>query len=114
MVGVPAGACSTQRLSAGRLGLEVAAVTVCGPGPRPEVLVPDVEWQVIRDATSTTFENRYEGGERSQRVLERARANRSRGHPGGLAGRAHRPAHAGLPMTSSPAVISHLPAPLRF
>lgn len=56
-----------------RLGLNTAVVTVCGPDIEPEVLLPDVSWHVFRDTTSTTFENRYAGGHRNQRLLDRAR-----------------------------------------
>jgi sugar/nucleoside kinase (ribokinase family) len=56
-----------------RLGLSVAVVTACGPDIEPESLLADVSWHVIRDEASTTFENRYEGGSRSQRLLDRAR-----------------------------------------
>ena len=55
------------------LGLEVAAVTVCGPGLQPEEVLPDVSWQVHRDGVSTVFENRYADGERRQRLLSIAR-----------------------------------------
>ncbi len=57
-----------------RLGLNTAVVTVCSPDVEPEALVPDVSWHVLRDEASTTFENRYVGGQRSQRVLDQARA----------------------------------------
>ncbi|MGE0686601.1 MAG: PfkB family carbohydrate kinase [Dehalococcoidia bacterium] len=56
-----------------RLGLNTAVVTVCGPDVDPEALVPDVSWMVLRDNTSTTFENQYEGGSRSQRILDQGR-----------------------------------------
>jgi sugar/nucleoside kinase (ribokinase family) len=56
-----------------RLGLQVAAVTVCSGDLDPASLAPEVSWQVINDETSTTFENRYAEGQRSQRVLAQAR-----------------------------------------
>ncbi len=56
-----------------RLGLNVAAVTICSAEIDPETLLPGVSWHTIRDTTSTTFENRYVEGRRSQRVLAQAR-----------------------------------------
>jgi hypothetical protein len=55
-----------------RLGLNVAAVTVCSSDIDPVALAPGVSWQVINDETSTTFENRYAEGQRSQQVLAQA------------------------------------------
>src|SRR5688572_26286941 len=56
-----------------RLGLSTAVVTVCDNEIQPETLVPGATWHVIRDNTSTTFENREENGRRQQRVLAQAR-----------------------------------------
>jgi sugar/nucleoside kinase (ribokinase family) len=56
-----------------RLGLNVAAVTACGPEIEPQALMPDVQWHVVRDTTSTTFENRYADGRRTQQLIDRAR-----------------------------------------
>jgi sugar/nucleoside kinase (ribokinase family) len=56
-----------------RLGLNTAVVTVCDHEIQPETLVPGVNWQVIGDNTSTTFENREVDGRRQQRVLDQAR-----------------------------------------
>lgn len=56
-----------------RLGLDVSAVTVCSSDVDLAALAPEVSWRVINDETSTTFENRYAEGQRSQRVLAQAR-----------------------------------------
>ena len=56
-----------------KLGLNVAVVTACGPEIDPPSLLPDVSWHVVPDMASTTFENRYEGDERTQLLLDRAR-----------------------------------------
>jgi len=56
-----------------KLGLNVSCVTACGPEIEPESLMPDVSWLVVRDESSTTFENRYAEGHRTQRLLARAR-----------------------------------------
>jgi sugar/nucleoside kinase (ribokinase family) len=56
---------------ASRLGLDVAAVTACGADIEPQALLPGVSWHVIACEATTTFENLYDDGRRSQRLLAR-------------------------------------------
>jgi hypothetical protein len=69
----PGGSIVYAATQAKRLGLSVGAVTACGPDVNPQAIVPGVEWQVVRDKVTTTFENRYVDGRREQRVLALAR-----------------------------------------
>ncbi len=54
-----------------KLGLNTAVVTAWAESLDPAALVPGVAWQVRHDENSTTFENRYVDGNRTQRLLAR-------------------------------------------
>jgi sugar/nucleoside kinase (ribokinase family) len=56
-----------------RLGLQVRVLTACADDLEPQSLLPDVDWLVVPSETTTTFENRYEDGARSQRILATGR-----------------------------------------
>jgi hypothetical protein len=64
----PGGSVAYAAKQAVRLGLHVGAVTRCGPDVDPSAIVPEAEWHVVRAVTTTTFENRYVGGRREQRL----------------------------------------------
>jgi 1D-myo-inositol 3-kinase len=66
----PGGSVFYAACQAQRLGLEVAAVTRCATDVDPASILPGVEWHVVPSATTTTFENRYQEGNRIQRVPE--------------------------------------------
>ena len=68
----PGGGVTFGAVQAARLGLSVAAVSSCSQDLEPARLVPQATWHVIPSAESTRFDNRYEAGRRSQRVLSRA------------------------------------------
>jgi hypothetical protein len=51
----------------------VAAVTACATDIDPEALLPGVRWRVAASEATTTFENLYDGGRRTQRLLARGR-----------------------------------------
>jgi hypothetical protein len=53
---------------ASKLGLGVAVVTACDSDIEPERLLAGVEWHIVPSLASTTFENRYDDGRRSQRL----------------------------------------------
>jgi sugar/nucleoside kinase (ribokinase family) len=67
------GSVAYASLQASRLGLQTAAVTACAPDISPAELLPRTQWHVLPSDQTTTFQNTYEGGERSQRVLETGR-----------------------------------------
>jgi pfkB family carbohydrate kinase len=58
---------------ASRLGIDVAVVTACADDLDPAALLPDVAWHVLPSEVTTTFENVYDSGVRSQRLLARGR-----------------------------------------
>jgi sugar/nucleoside kinase (ribokinase family) len=60
-------------ITAARLGLKAAILTSCGPGLLSEDPLPGVEVRSVSARQSTVFENRYEGGGRTQRLLGHAR-----------------------------------------
>jgi sugar/nucleoside kinase (ribokinase family) len=51
------------------LGLDVAAITACADDIDPTGLLPDVAWHVQPSEETTSFENDYTDGRRSQRLL---------------------------------------------
>lgn len=59
-------------VQARRFGLSVAAVTSCAADLQPGELLPGIDWRILPSETTTTFENTYESGRRTQRVLARA------------------------------------------
>ncbi len=59
-------------VQARRFGLSVAVVTSCAPDIDPQDIVSGVEWRVIPSKETTSFENVYDDGHRTQRVLSRA------------------------------------------
>jgi hypothetical protein len=69
----PGGCVTYAAAQAVRLGLNAAAVTTCSPEVDPEAIVPGAAWHVLPETTTTTFENRYSDGRRSQRLLALAR-----------------------------------------
>jgi 1D-myo-inositol 3-kinase len=54
-----------------KLGAEVAVFTACADDIEPEAILPAAEWLVQPSTATTTFENRYEDGQREQRLLAR-------------------------------------------
>lgn len=56
-----------------RLGLSSVAVTCCSPDVSPAEHLPHTQWHVLPDEQTTTFENRYDGPARAQRLIETAR-----------------------------------------
>ena len=60
-------------IQARRLGLSVAAVSSCAADLQPRDIVPGVDWLLIPSEETTTFENMYESGHRTQHVMSRAR-----------------------------------------
>ena len=69
----PGGGVFYAAVQAQKLGLKVAAVTRCAADLDPQSVLSDVDWHVVPDEKSTTFENWHEEGVRRQRVLARAR-----------------------------------------
>jgi sugar/nucleoside kinase (ribokinase family) len=69
----PGGGVSFGAVQAQRLGLNVAVVTSCSPDVDPERLFPGVDWRIVPSDQSTSFDNRYAGGRREQRVVSQAR-----------------------------------------
>ena len=67
----PGGGVLYAAAQASRLGLDVAAITACGTDIAPRSLLPGVSWHVIACEATTTFENLYDAGRRSQRLLAR-------------------------------------------
>ena len=72
----PGGSVAYAAAQARALGLSVGAVTCCGPDVDPASIVGGVQWCIADRGATTTFENRYEGGSRTQRLLETARSLR--------------------------------------
>jgi hypothetical protein len=68
----PGGGAYYAAAQAARFGLEVVVVTSCSPDMEPKNLLPRVDWRIVPSETSTTFENSYADGKRSQRVLAQA------------------------------------------
>ncbi|HLF71460.1 MAG TPA: PfkB family carbohydrate kinase [Dehalococcoidia bacterium] len=68
----PGGGAYYAAAQAARFGLEVVVVTSCSPEIEPAKLLPRVDWQIVPSETSTTFENSYADGKRSQRILAQA------------------------------------------
>jgi 1D-myo-inositol 3-kinase len=60
-------------LQASRLGLQTAAVTACSPDVSPAELLPHTVWHVLPDERTTSFQNTYVDGVRSQHLRETAR-----------------------------------------
>jgi pfkB family carbohydrate kinase len=58
---------------ASRLGVSVGVVTACAGDLDPAALLPEVAWYVSPSEVTTAFENVYEAGVRSQRLLSRGR-----------------------------------------
>jgi len=65
----PGGGVLYAAAQAHRLGLDVTVLTACTADIDPKALLPDVAWQIQPSDATTTFENVYEGGHRSQRLL---------------------------------------------
>src|SRR3990172_5442492 len=59
-------------VQAARLGLRTAPPTACSADVDPAAMLPDVEWRVLPADVTTTFENSYSRGQRSQRLLATA------------------------------------------
>ena len=78
----PGGGVLYAAAQASRLGLDVAAVTACATDIDPEALLPGVRWRVAASEATTTFENLYDGGRRTQRLLARGRPIDFAGLPG--------------------------------
>src|SRR3989304_3003033 len=69
----PGGSVYYAAAQARRLGLGVAAVTSCANDLDPPAILADIHWHVVSSTETTTFENRYAGTRRTQRVLARAK-----------------------------------------
>ena len=68
----PGGGVTYGAAQARKLGFDVAVVTSCAGDIDPDAIVPGVEWRIVPSEQTTTFENRYEGSLRRQRVLAQA------------------------------------------
>lgn len=79
----PGGGVLYAAAQASRLGLDVAVVTACAPDIDPMTILPDVAWHVLPSEVTTTFENVYEDGHRTQRLLARGAPVRFDGLPDG-------------------------------
>jgi hypothetical protein len=67
----PGGGVLYAAAQAKRLGVDVSVVTACAADVEPETILPGVAWHVLPSAETTTFENRYADGRRTQRLLAR-------------------------------------------
>jgi sugar/nucleoside kinase (ribokinase family) len=67
----PGGGVLYAASQARRLGADVTVLTACGPDVDPAKLLPDVEWRVQPSEATTTFDNTYADGRRTQRLLAR-------------------------------------------
>ena len=65
----PGGGALYAAAQAARLGIETAVVTACETDVEPSELVPGVEWQIRRVDGGIQFENTYDSGRRTQRLL---------------------------------------------
>lgn len=71
---LPGGAAGYAALTALRMGYNVAVLTSTGPKLQPQDLLSEAQIADVPAHRTTTFENRYQGGNRSQIVHQRASA----------------------------------------
>ncbi len=69
----PGGGVLYAAAQANKLGGDVAVVTAFAEDVDPCALLPDVAWKVQESEVTTSFENRYEDGRRTQRLLATGR-----------------------------------------
>ena len=67
----PGGGAFYAAAQAYKLGAEVTVFTACSGDIEPATLLPQVDWRVQPSDSSTTFENKYKDGHRSQRLLSK-------------------------------------------